>query len=130
MSRAGYRSKVADLWPAVAWFAEPAAEVAASGRIARHVCLVTSIKVMSCTGRAEGASCFRLCAGKRFVPEVQLSLDNGRALQNLLQQAAPRYIKALKARAAPKSKKERWGAERLSRTAQQQVRSVFCRLGG
>jgi hypothetical protein len=31
-----------------------------------------------------------------YVPEVQRSLDNGRALQELLQQAAPRYIKALK----------------------------------
>jgi hypothetical protein len=31
-----------------------------------------------------------------LVPEVQRSLDNGRALQELLQQAAPRYIKALK----------------------------------
>jgi hypothetical protein len=30
------------------------------------------------------------------VPEVRRSLDNGRALQELLQQAAPRYIKALK----------------------------------
>jgi hypothetical protein len=31
-----------------------------------------------------------------LVPEVQRSLDNGRALQDLLHQAAPRYIKALK----------------------------------
>ena len=31
-----------------------------------------------------------------LVPQVQRSLDNGRALQNLLHQAAPRYIKALK----------------------------------
>jgi hypothetical protein len=36
--------------------------------------------------------------------EVQRSLDNGRALQDLLHQAAPRYIKALKrARQAKKS---------------------------
>jgi hypothetical protein len=41
------------------------------------------------------------------VPEVRRSLDNGRALQELLQQAAPRYIKALKRERAkaPKSKK-------------------------
>jgi hypothetical protein len=32
----------------------------------------------------------------KLVPEVQRSLDNGRALQDLLHQAAPRYIKALK----------------------------------
>jgi hypothetical protein len=33
---------------------------------------------------------------EELVPEVRRSLDNGRALQELLQQAAPRYIKALK----------------------------------
>ena len=33
---------------------------------------------------------------EELVPEVQRSLENGRALQELLQQAAPRYIKALK----------------------------------
>jgi hypothetical protein len=39
------------------------------------------------------------------VPEVQHSLDNGRALQDLLHQAAPRYIKALKqARSAVKKR--------------------------
>jgi|SRR6516164_9561504 hypothetical protein len=44
---------------------------------------------------------------EELVPEVRRSLDNGRALQELLQQAAPRYVKALKrARAkAPKTKK-------------------------
>jgi hypothetical protein len=42
-----------------------------------------------------------------LVAEVRRSLDNGRALQNLLQQAAPRYIKALKRERAkaPKLKK-------------------------
>ena len=33
---------------------------------------------------------------EELVPEVRCSLENGRALQDLLQQAAPRYIKALK----------------------------------
>ena len=44
---------------------------------------------------------------EELVPEVRRSLDNGRALQELLQQAAPRYIKALnRERAkAPKMKK-------------------------
>ena len=38
-----------------------------------------------------------------LVPEVGRCLDNGRALQELLQQAAPRYVKALKGeRAAAK----------------------------
>jgi hypothetical protein len=31
-----------------------------------------------------------------LVPEVRRSLENGRVLQELLQQAAPRYVKALK----------------------------------
>ena len=46
---------------------------------------------------------------EELVPEVRRSLENGRALQDLLQQAAPRYVKALKrerAKAA-KSKKSR-----------------------
>jgi hypothetical protein len=44
---------------------------------------------------------------EELVPEVRRSLDNGRALQELLQQAAPRYIKALKRERAkaPHSKK-------------------------
>jgi hypothetical protein len=33
---------------------------------------------------------------EELVPQVQRGLDNGRALQDLLHQAAPRYIKALK----------------------------------
>ena len=33
---------------------------------------------------------------EELVPEVRGCLDNGRALQELLQQAAPRYVKALK----------------------------------
>jgi hypothetical protein len=44
---------------------------------------------------------------EELVPEVQRSLDNGRALQDLLHQAAPRYIKALKrARSAVKKRDE------------------------
>ena len=43
---------------------------------------------------------------EELVPEVRRCLDNGRALQELLQQAAPRYVKALKGERAkaPKSK--------------------------
>ena len=46
---------------------------------------------------------------EELVPEVRCGLDNGRALQELLQQAAPRYVKALKRERtkAPKSKKSR-----------------------
>lgn len=44
---------------------------------------------------------------EELVPEVRRGLDNGHALQELLQQAAPRYIKALKRERtnASKSKK-------------------------
>jgi hypothetical protein len=41
------------------------------------------------------------------VPEVQRSLDNGRALQDLLHQAAPRYIKALKRERAEATKSKK-----------------------
>ena len=41
---------------------------------------------------------------EELASEVQHSLDNGRALQDLLHQAAPRYIKALK-RARAEAKK-------------------------
>jgi hypothetical protein len=44
---------------------------------------------------------------EELVPEVRRGLDNGRALQELLHQAAPRYVKALKRERAkaPKSNK-------------------------
>jgi hypothetical protein len=46
---------------------------------------------------------------EELVPEVQRGLENGRALQELLQRAAPRYVKALKRERseASKSKKSR-----------------------
>jgi hypothetical protein len=39
---------------------------------------------------------FTLYVPEELVPEVRRCLDNGRALQELLQEAAPRYINALK----------------------------------
>ena len=57
-------------------------------------------------GRANGRR-VAVYVSEELVPEVQRSLDNGRALQDLLHQAAPRYIKALKrarARAAKSDK--------------------------
>src|SRR6202165_6247848 len=44
---------------------------------------------------------------EELVPEVRRSLDNGRALQELLQQAAPRYIKALKRERTEASKSKK-----------------------
>jgi len=45
--------------------------------------------------RAEGRR-IAVYVPEELVPQVQRGLDNGRALQNLLHQAAPHYIKALK----------------------------------
>ena len=57
-------------------------------------------------GRTEGRR-VAVYVPEELVPEVRRSLENGRALQVLLQQAAPRYIKALKRERtkAPKSEK-------------------------
>jgi hypothetical protein len=46
-------------------------------------------------GRANGRR-VAVYVPEDLVPEVQRSLDEGPALQDLLHQAAPRYIKALK----------------------------------
>lgn len=46
-------------------------------------------------GRAKGRR-VAVYVPEELVAEVQRSVDNGRALQDLLHQAAPRYIKALK----------------------------------
>ena len=46
-------------------------------------------------GRANGRR-IAVYVPEELVPEVQRSLDNGRALLDLLHQAAPRYTKALK----------------------------------
>ena len=41
-----------------------------------------------------------------LVPEVRRSVENGHALQELLQQAAPRYVKALKRERTKKARRE------------------------
>jgi hypothetical protein len=46
-------------------------------------------------GRLKGRR-ISVYAPEELVPQVQRCLDNGRALQELLYEAAPRYIKALK----------------------------------
>jgi hypothetical protein len=57
-------------------------------------------------GRANGRR-VAVYVPEGLVPEVQHSLDNGRALQDLLHQAAPRYIKALKRERAEASKSKK-----------------------
>jgi hypothetical protein len=56
-------------------------------------------------GRANGRR-IAVYVPEELVPEVQRSLDNGRALQDLLHQAAPRYIKALKRARARSAKSD------------------------
>ena len=48
---------------------------------------------------------FSLYVPEELVPQVQRWLDNGRALQELLHQAAPRYVQALKRERDKASKK-------------------------
>ena len=43
---------------------------------------------------------------EELVPEVRRSVDSGHALQELLQQAAPRYVKALKRERAKRGKRK------------------------
>jgi hypothetical protein len=56
-------------------------------------------------GRLKGRR-FAVYVPEELVPEVRRCLDNGRALQELLYQAAPRYIKALKRERDKASKTE------------------------
>ena len=56
-------------------------------------------------GRLKGRR-FSVYVPEELVPEVRRCLDNGRALQELLYEAAPRYVNALK-RARAKAASER-----------------------
>lgn len=55
-------------------------------------------------GRLEGRR-FAVYVPEELVPEIRRCLDHGRALQELLYQAAPRYVKALKRERDKVSKK-------------------------
>jgi len=57
-------------------------------------------------GKTKGRR-FTLYVPEDLVPEVRRCLDNGRALQELLFEAATRYVKALKEQKAKRSKKVR-----------------------
>lgn len=56
-------------------------------------------------GRLKGRR-FSVYVPEELVPEVRRSLDNGRAFQQLLYEAAPRYIKALKRERAKAAKRQ------------------------
>ena len=57
-------------------------------------------------GRAKGRR-FSIYIPEDLVPEVQRCLDKGRALQELLFEAAPRYVEALKREKKVKSASKR-----------------------
>src|SRR2546421_10802781 len=57
-------------------------------------------------GRLKGRR-FAVYVPEELVPEVRRCLDNGRALQDLLYQAAPRYVKSLKMERDKASQKRR-----------------------
>jgi hypothetical protein len=59
-------------------------------------------------GRLNGRR-FAVYVPEQLVPEVRRSVDNGRALQELLQQAGPRYVKALKHERAKAAKSKKSG---------------------
>src|SRR5207244_12424746 len=69
-------------------------------------------------GRLKGRR-FAVYVPEELVPEVRRCLDNGRALQELLFQAAPRYVKALKRERDQASKKTEDG--RVPRTVEAQI---------
>jgi len=57
---------------------------------------------------SEAAALWPAILPEDLVPEVRRAVDNGRALQDLLVQAGPRYVKALKrARASAAQSKSR-----------------------
>jgi hypothetical protein len=57
-------------------------------------------------GRMKGRR-FGVYVPEELVPELRRCVDNGRALQELLQEAAPRYVKALKRERAIASKSKK-----------------------
>ena len=88
------QSETADLWPAIL------------GSLSLRRCPCVRENCRACQsgeqhpsyvlyGRLKGRR-FAVYVPEELVPEVRRCLDHGRALQELLFQAAPRYVKALK----------------------------------
>ena len=98
------RSESADLWPAVL----------GSLSLRRSRCIRENCPACRSGEQHQSYVLYGRANGRRvavyvpeeLVPEVQRSLDNGRALQDLLHQAAPRYIKALKRERAGATKSD------------------------
>jgi hypothetical protein len=88
------RSEAANLWPALL----------GSLSLRRSRCMRKNCAACQSGKQHQSYVLYSTVRGRRvavyvpeeLVPVVQRTLDNGRALQDLLHQAAPRYIKALK----------------------------------
>ena len=92
----------------VRWFAGQTAEarpaILGSLSLRRSPCIRESCPACQSGERHPSYVLYGRLKGRRFsvyvpeelVPEVRRCLDNGRAVQELLYEAAPRYIKALK----------------------------------
>src|SRR5437773_5504236 len=99
------QSQTADLWPAVL----------GSLSLRRSPCVRENCRACQSGEQHPSYVLYGRLKGRRFavyvpeelVPEVRRCLDNGRALQELLFQAAPRYVKALKRERDQASKKRR-----------------------
>src|SRR5207253_9632128 len=103
------QSQTADLWPAVL----------GSLSLRRSPCVRENCRACQSGEQHPSYVLYGRLKGRRFavyvpeelVPEVRRCLDNGRALQELLFQAAPRYVKALKRerdQASKKKENEKW----------------------
>jgi hypothetical protein len=86
----------------VPWLAEFAAQSVCSRELRGLFVWRTASEL--CALRSRGGASH--CGLRELVPQVQRGLDNGRALQDLLHQAAPRYIKALKRERAESKKSD------------------------
>ena len=83
-------------------FVEPAAE-SLHPRELRGVPIRRATSELGAVWPSEGRR-FSVYVPEELVPQVRRCLDNGRAVQELLHEAAPRYIKALKRERAKAAK--------------------------
>jgi hypothetical protein len=97
------QSEASGVWPAIF----------GSLSLRRAPCVRENCEACRCGEQHQSYVLYGRLKGRRFtvyipedlVPEVRRCLDNGRALQELLFEAGPRYIKALKRQRFRSSKK-------------------------
>jgi hypothetical protein len=94
------------LWTVVNERDELGSDLCASMRTARRACPANSIRATFCTAGTMDAG-LRFTCPKSLSGEVRHAVDNGRALQDLLVQAGPRYVKALKRARAGAAKRNK-----------------------